>query len=314
MAERTKAAYVFPGQGSQWAGMGRDLYEQFDSARTVFNQADDTLGFPLSRLCFEGPEDELRQTVNAQPAIVTVSLACLEAAKGMGGGDGLPPPVFVAGHSLGEYTALAAAGVLDFATAIYLARERGRLMHEAGLKQPGGMVAVLGLDGDSLAEICAETVTQVANINCPGQLVISGAKDNLTKAVDLLKSRGVSRAIPLQVGGAFHTPLMQPAADGLAEVIASLTFRQPVVPIVANTTAEPLTTAEAIKEELLRQLCNCVRWQGSVEYMIDEGVSTFIEIGPGKVLTGLIKRINREVKTVNIGDVEAVRSLVNSSF
>jgi len=314
MAEPTRVAYVFPGQGSQWVGMGRDLYEQFDSAKTVFNQADDTLGFPLSRLCFEGPEDELRQTVNAQPAIVTVSLACLEVAREVGGSDGLPPPAFVAGHSLGEYTALAAAGVLDLATAIYLARERGRLMHEAGLKQPGGMVAVLGLDGDSLAEVCAETVTQVANINCPGQLVISGAKDNLTKAVDLLKSRGVSRAIPLQVSGAFHTPLMQSAADGLSEVIASLTFNRPVVPIIANTTAEPVTTAEAIKEELLRQLCNCVRWQGSVEYMIDDGVSTFIEIGPGKVLTGLIKRINREVKTVNIGDAEAVRSLANSSL
>jgi len=272
------------------------------------------LGLSLSRLCFEGPEDELRQTVNAQPAIVTVSLACLNAAHEVGGSDGLPPPAFVAGHSLGEYTALAAAGVLDFATAIYLARERGRLMHEAGLKQPGGMVAVLGADEASLAEVCAETGTRVANINCPGQLVISGAGENLTRAVDLLRSRGVSRTIPLQVSGAFHTPLMQPAADGLAGVIASLTFRQPLMPVIANTTAEPLTTTEAIKEELLRQLCNGIQWQGSVEYMINDGVSTFIEIGPGKVLTGLIKRINREVKTVNIGDAEAVRSLVNSSF
>ena len=314
MAERTKVAYVFPGQGSQWVGMGRDLYEQFDSAKTVFNQADDTLGLSLSRLCFEGPEDELRQTVNAQPAIVTVSLACLNAAHEVGGSDGLPPPAFVAGHSLGEYTALAAAGVLDFATAIYLARERGRLMHEAGLKKPGGMVAVLGTDEALLAEVCAETGTRVANINCPGQLVISGAGENLAQAVDLLRSRGVSRTIPLQVSGAFHTPLMQPAADGLAGVIASLTFRQPLMPVIANTTAEPLTTAEAIKEELLRQLCNGIQWQGSVEYMIDDGVSTFIEIGPGKVLTGLIKRINREVKTVNIGDAEVVRSLVNSSF
>ncbi len=312
MAERTKVAYVFPGQGSQWVGMGRDLYEQFDSAKTVFNQADDTLGFSLSRLCFEGPEDELRQTVNAQPAIVTVSLACLNAAREVGGSDGLPPPAFVAGHSLGEYTALAAAAVLDFATAIYLARERGRLMHEAGLKQPGGMVAVLGTDEALLAEVCDEAGTCVANINCPGQLVISGARENLAQAVDSLKSRGVSRTIPLPVSGAFHTPLMKPAADGLAGVIASLTFSQPRLPIIANTTAQPLTTAESVKEELLRQLCHGIQWQGSVEYMINDGVSTFIEIGPGKVLTGLMKRINREVKTVNIGDAEVVRSLVNS--
>ena len=314
MPERTKVAYVFPGQGSQWVGMGRDLYEQFDSAKTVFNQADDTLGFSLSRLCFEGPEDELRQTVNAQPAIVTVSLACLSAAREVGGSDGLPPPAFVAGHSLGEYTALAAAAVLDFATAIYLARERGRLMHEAGLKQPGGMVAVLGTDEALLAEVCAETGTCVANINCPGQLVISGARENLAQAVDLLKSRGVSRTIPLPVSGAFHTPLMQPAADGLAAVIASLNFSQPRLPIIANTTAQPLTTAESVKEELLRQLCHGIQWQGSVEYMINDGVSTFIEIGPGKVLTGLMKRINRDVKTVNIGDAGMVRSLVNSSL
>jgi len=157
--------------------------------------------------------------------------------------------------------------------------------------------------------VCAETGTQVANINCPGQLVISGTREKLAQAVDLLKSRGVSRAVPLQVSGAFHTPLMQSAVDGLSEVIASLAFSQPLVPIIANTTAQPLTTAESIKEELLRQLCNCIQWQRSVEYMINDGVSTFIEIGPGKVLTGLVKRISREVTTVNIGDVEAVRGL-----
>ncbi len=314
MVERARVAYVFPGQGSQWVGMGRDLYEKFNSARAVFDQADETLGFSLSRLCFEGPEDELRQTVNAQPAIVTDSLACLQAVKEVGGSDGLPPPAFVAGHSLGEYTALAAAGVLDFATAIYLARERGRLMHEAAQKQPGGMVAVLGADEALLAEICTGTSTQIANINCPGQSVISGAKENLVQAVDLLKSRGVSRTIPLPVSGAFHTPLMQPAADGLADVISSLTFQPPLVPIVANTTAQPLATAESIKEELLRQLCHGIEWQRSVEYMISNGVSTFIEIGPGKVLTGLIKRTSREVETINIGDAEAVKNIVNLSL
>jgi len=306
-----KVAYVFPGQGSQWVGMGRDLYDNFDSAKEVFKQADQVLGFPLSELCFEGPEDELRQTINVQPAIVTVSLACLEVALVAAGSNGLPPPTFVAGHSLGEYTALAAAKVLDFATTVYLARERGRLMHEAGLRQPGGMAAIIGLDEASLAEVCSETDTRMANINCPGQLVISGARENLTQAVDLAKSRGAYRAIPLKVSGAFHTPLMQSAVDGMSEVLAPLSFQQPQVPIIANTTAQPMTTTEEVKAELLRQLCNGIQWQRSIEYMINNGVSTFIEIGPGKVLSGLIKRINRNVEPLNIGDVPTIKTLVN---
>jgi len=305
-----KVAYVFPGQGSQWVGMGRDLYHNFDSAKAVFDQADEALGFPLSRLCFDGPEDELRQTINAQPAIVTVSFACLEAARSLSTGSGLPPASFVAGHSLGEYTALAAAGALDFATTVYLARERGRLMHEAGQIVPGGMAAVIGLDEPSLAEVCQETGARIANINCPGQIVVSGAEDNLTQAMDLAKIRGAYRLIRLQVSGAFHTPLMQPAVDGMAEIIATLSFAEPAVPIIGNTTAQPLTTANSVKEELLRQLCNCVQWQRSVEYMVSDGVSTFIELGPGKVLAGLIKRIDKNVKIVNIGDADAIRRLV----
>jgi [acyl-carrier-protein] S-malonyltransferase len=305
MAETMKTAYVFPGQGAQWVGMGRDLYQGFDSAKAVFEQADEALDFPLSRLCFDGPEDELLQTVNAQPAIVTVSFACLEAVRDVGGLE----PAFVAGHSLGEYTALAAAGVLDFATTVYLARERGRLMHEAGQIKPGGMAAVIGLDEPVLSEVCSKTGARIANINCPGQIVISGAEDKLTQAMDLVKARGAHRVIRLQVSGAFHTPLMQPAVDGMAEIIAKLSFNQPAVPIIGNTTAQPLTTAESVKEELLRQLCNCVQWQRSVEYMLGDGVSSFIELGPGRVLAGLIKRIDRGVNIINIGDAEAVKNI-----
>ncbi|MFH0941887.1 MAG: ACP S-malonyltransferase [Chloroflexota bacterium] len=296
-----KAAYVFPGQGSQWVGMGRDLHQRFEQAKAVFEQADSALGFSLSRLCFEGPEAELRETVNVQPAIVAVSLACLAAAR-----DKLPAPAFVAGHSLGEYTALAASGALDFAATISLVRERGRLMHEAGRKSPGAMVAVLGMAEDKLAEICAATGTKIANINCPGQLVVSGNSDGVARASELARNGGARKVVPLAVSGAFHTELMRPAASGLRRFLEGLVFNEPRVPIVANTTAEPVTGGEALKTELLEQLCTCVQWQRSVEYMIARGVTIFIEIGPGKVLGGLIKRINPEVEIQNIGDAEAI--------
>jgi [acyl-carrier-protein] S-malonyltransferase len=305
----TKVAWVFPGQGAQYVGMGRDLYDNFYSARAVLDQADDALEFPLSRLCFEGPEDELRQTINAQPALVATSFACLEAARAIN--NSLPTPAFTAGHSLGEYTALAVAGVFDFATAVRLARERGRLMHEAGQVNPGGMAAIIGLDEAPLAEVCRQTDTRIANINCPGQIVISGAVDNIAQAMEMAKARGASRVIPLQVSGAFHTPLMQPAVDGMGAFMSPLSFQEPDITVIGNTTAEPITTAESVKSELLNQLCNPVQWQRSIEYMTDKGVSTFIELGPGKVLTGLIKRINSEVKTINIGDLEAVKALAN---
>ena len=301
-------AYVFPGQGSQQVGMGRDLYDNVTAAKAVFDQADRVLGFPLSRLCFEGPEEELHQTVNAQPALVTVSFACLQAAREISG-ENLPPPSFIAGHSLGEYTALAAAGALDFAATVLLARERGKLMHEASLLHPGGMAAIIGLDETLLSHICRQTGTWIANINCPGQLVISGTSENLRLAVESAKAKGARRIIPLQVSGAFHTSLIQSAADRLSVSINGLHFQEPEVPIIGNTTARPLIAAESIKTELLAQLCNCVQWQRSIEYMLNEGISTFIEIGPGKVLSGLMKRINKDAIKLNLGDLPSIKSL-----
>jgi [acyl-carrier-protein] S-malonyltransferase len=309
--EMGKIAYIFPGQGAQSVGMGRDLYDSYPSARSIFEKADEVLGLALTELCFEGPEEELTMTINAQPALVTVAFACLSAIMA-DAGTAISHPSFVAGHSLGEYTALAAAKVLDFPATVKLARERGRLMHEAGQKQPGAMLAVLGMEEAVLAEICKEAGVWLANINCPGQLVISGAKDNIARAKELAEARGARRAVPLAVSGAFHTPLMQPAVDGMSQAISSLEFHNPAIPVVANTSAKPMIEAEQVKKELLTQLCNSIQWQRSVEYMVNEGVSTFIEIGPGNVLTGLIKRINRDVTAINIGDVQSVKKFVST--
>ena len=308
MSETKKVAYIFPGQGAQTVGMGKDLYDNFDSVKLLFKQADEAVGFPLTKIFFEGPEEELKKTSNAQPALVAVSIACLKAAQEVGGKN-LPAPSYTAGHSLGEYTALAATSVIDFSTAVYLAKERGRLMYEAGLKTPGGMMAMIGIEEAVLAEICKETGTVIANINSPSQLVISGALENIAKAGEMAKAKGAARAIPLQVSGAFHSPLMQPAVDGMTKILAKVNFKDPSAPIIANVTAQPLTQGNQIKEELLKQLCSSVQWQRSVEYMVKNGVGKFIEIGPGKVLAGLVKRINKESEIVNIGDANAVKGL-----
>lgn len=298
-------AFVFPGQGSQKVGMGLDLYQNSPAAREVFEECDHALDFPLSQLCFQGPEEELCQTIHAQPAIVATSVACLRAAAELHSGF---QPSLLAGHSLGEYTALVAAGVLDFGDGIRLVRERGRLMHQAGARQPGGMAAIIGLDEPSLAQLCQEAGAEIANINSPNQIVISGAVEALHQAMELARSQG-ARVVPLEVSGAFHSQLMKSAADELARIISELHFRDPEVPIVVNTTAQPATTAQEIKEELAQQLLHCVRWRHSVQYMIDHGISTFIEIGPGSVLAGLIKRIDRGVQILNISDMSSMSAL-----
>lgn len=294
MAADQKIAYVFPGQGSQWAGMGKDLAASLLEARAVFEEADSVLGFSLSRLCFEGPEDVLRQTVNAQPAIMTMSMVHLRTSPLIAD---RPQPSFVAGHSLGEYTALVAAGTLPFADALRLARERGRLMQEAGDRAPGGMLAVIGLDEAAVRAVCGDSGMEIANINSPGQIAISGPASAMERATLLAKEKGAQRVVPLPVSGAFHSRLMQPAADGMAKAVAGLRFRDASIPIVANTTAQPLTGGDALKAELLHQLCHSVLWQKSVEWMIGESVAEFVEIGPGQVLTGLIRRISKDVRT-----------------
>ena len=303
---KPKVAHVFPGQGSQTVGMGYTLYQSSHKAREVFEQADEALGFPLSRLCFEGPEEKLRQTINAQPAIMTASIACLRAASEI---NGMSKPAFVAGHSLGEYTALVAADVLRFTDAVCLVRERGRLMQEAGEIRPGGMAAVIGLDEVTLRDVCRESGAEIANFNCSGQIVISGTKEAIARAMELAKAKGARSVIALQVSGAFHSTLMQPTVEGMAQAISKISFHTPEVPIVVNSTAKAVTTAQEVKDELLRQLCHCVQWQPTVEYMVGEGVSTFIEIGPGRVLSGLIKRISNKVQVLNISDPESIKAV-----
>lgn len=305
----SKVAYVFPGQGTQHVGMGKDLYDQSPVARTLLDQVDEALDRPLTKLMFEGPQEELNLTVNAQPAILATSLAFLKASQAMAGPEMLPAPDFTAGHSVGEYSALAAAGVLDIQDAVQLVQERGRLMHETAQRQQGGMAAVIGLDELAVEEICRETGAYISNINAADQVVIAGGKIALARAMDLAGVRGAKRLISLQVSGAFHTDLMRPAVAGMRQAVEQADFRDASVPIIANCDASPITRQEDIKEELLAQLCGCVQWRRSMSYLWNAGVTQFYEIGPGKVLSGLIRRTCPEAQVVGVNDAKSLQSL-----
>jgi [acyl-carrier-protein] S-malonyltransferase len=299
-----KAAWVFPGQGSQHAGMGADLVEASPAAGALFEAADTVLGRPLSRLCFDGPEDELSRTDNAQPAIYTMSLACLAAVRERGGaGDA---PSFVAGHSLGEYTALAAAGAMAFEDGLRLVETRGRLTHAAALATPGGMAAVLGLDEPALQEVCDEAGAELCNLNAPGQIVIGGRIEALERAMALAQERGARRAVRLDVTGAFHSSLMQPAVDEFRAAVEATPMSPPSVPFVMNRSGEPTSDPAEIREELVHQLTHPVRWVTCVEKMTAAGVESYVEFGPGKVLTGLIKRIAPDAALRNVNSAATV--------
>jgi [acyl-carrier-protein] S-malonyltransferase len=300
-----KIAFVFPGQGAQAVGMGKDAYDASPAARAVFERADAALGFALSRIIFEGPEDKLRQTENTQPALLTVSAALLELIAGR------VRPDYVAGHSLGEYSALVAAGVLSFEDAVRAVRLRGEFMEAAVPGGQGAMAAVLGAERGALQALCeavsAETgLVVLANVNCPGQIVVSGTAEGVRAVVERGKEAGAKRVIPLEVSGPFHSPLMQPAADRLERVLAELTMRDAKVPVIANVTAEPVTSAEEIRGLLKRQVTAPVLWEDTVTRLVGLGVDTFVEIGSGSVLTGLIRKTDKSVTVHTVNSLAAL--------
>jgi len=305
----TKIAFLFPGQGSQAVGMGRDLAERFPIAAQTFAEADEAAGFPLSQLIFEGPEKDLRLTENTQPAILTVSVAAWRvlAAQGV-------EPVFAAGHSLGEWSAHVAAGTLSFADAVRAVKARGKAMQLAVPAGQGAMAAVLSLPADQVAEACREAeaetglVVAAANLNSPGQTVISGALAAVEKASALVKAKGARRALMLPVSAPFHCALMQPAQQEVARVLAALTLSDPRIPVAANVTGGLVSTADAARDALIRQVTGAVRWVDCMQSLIAAGAELFVEVGPGKVLCGLLKQIDPAQKSLNVEDVASLEA------
>jgi [acyl-carrier-protein] S-malonyltransferase len=304
----TKIAFVFPGQASQYQGMGRDLYENYEEACSVFDQADQALGFDISKLCFEGPDSQLQLTANTQPAILVVSVAVYRVLSKLG-----LRPSYVAGHSLGEYSALVAAEAIDLSTAVQLVHKRGTYMQEAVPQGLGAMAAIIGADLEIVKEVCAQVagdeVCSPANLNTPTQAVIAGHKTAVERAIQELKIRKAGRAKMLPVSAPFHCALMKPAADKLAVDLAAIEFHDPIFPIVNNVDATVTTKGEDLKQNLIRQVCSPVRWVESIELMVNNGVEKFIEVGPKNVLIGLIKNITRNVTLLNVEDTKTLEQI-----
>ncbi len=307
----SKVAFVFPGQGSQTVGMCKAFYDEYAVARRVFEEADEALGFSITKMCFEGPESDLRLTYNTQPAILTASTACAAVLKE----KGIACDV-AAGHSLGEYSALVNTGALAFADAVRIVRKRGQFMQDAVPVGEGSMAAVLGLESDKIVEICQAVedeggeAVQAVNFNCPGQVVIAGAVNAVNKAVEALKAAGAKRAVLLPVSAPFHSSLMQPASERLAEVLAPIEIKDITIPVVANVTAKEVTSGAEIKELLVKQAAMPVLWETSVRNMVADGVDTFVEVGPGKVLTGFTKKIAKGLPALNIEDPASLEKVL----